>query len=450
MSGAPGKRNEKLTSAGLALLGLALILPRPAAAIVGDTDEEIGLDGSIRTIGAASSNFDISGFRVGRRADGSSETIVRLVLAGYPTDWLSYEVHAVQSVSVQTFSLPTWVKFQATAMGLDSGGQSGSFGAFGASGSAGPGLRYRAFDGRWRWFDGQAVTAQFTADRFNVKLALPFADVTLGRQAISFGKAYFWNPLDVFLSFDPTSFDREYKRGVDGLRVDIPIGDFSGVTVVGVLGRPNNGHAGYRSAGIVRVFTNFLDWDFSVQGGKVYGGFHAGLGASGELGPVEARAEAAYFWPLPDLRPDNATEIPEGLSAVLGVGRMFAVFDRTLVIQGEYLFNSAAGGATLGESFVLASKGLMIQPGEHTLGAMASYQVSALLGISFATMFSISEQPSILLQPGLVYSAADEVELLAGAMFAFGERPTLDAGIAFNSVYGSYPHVFYLEAKIYF
>ena len=37
----------------------------------------------------------------------------------------------------------------------------------------------------------------------------------------------------MFLAFGSTQFDRDYKAGVDALRVDAPLGDFSGVTVVG-------------------------------------------------------------------------------------------------------------------------------------------------------------------------------------------------------------------------
>lgn len=421
------RRQEAL--AVLLLAVLTWLAPRPAAAIFGDSDEEIGLDGSLRTLGAATSNYWVSGQRLGPRSDGQSQTLLRLVLAGHPTEWLSYEVHALQSLTLQT---------RAIVLGSAAGTNSG--------------LRYRAFDGRWRWYDGSSVKAWLTCDRFNVKLALPFADVTLGRQAITFGKAYFWNPLDVFLAFDPTAFDRDYKRGVDALKVDVPIGDFSGITLVGVLGRPDGGHAGYRSAGVLRVFTNFLNWDFAVQGGKVYGGFHAGLAAAGELGPVEVRAEAAYFWPLPDLRPDNAADIPEGLTAVIGVGRMMALFDRTLTLQAEYLFNSAAGSTTLRESFDLVSKGLMLQASEHLLGAVVTYEITSLIRGSFATVFSMSDQPSVILQPGLGYSAADEVDLLAGAMIALGDRPTLDhaTGLSFRSEYGTYPHFFYFEVKVYF
>ena len=39
---------------------------------------------------------------------------------------------------------------------------------------------------------------RLTVDRLNVRFDLASLDVTLGRQAITFSQAYFWNPLDVF------------------------------------------------------------------------------------------------------------------------------------------------------------------------------------------------------------------------------------------------------------
>lgn len=423
-----GTRRVRAT-ATLSLAAIAMLAPTPAVAIVGDSDQGVGLDGSLRTISAATANHEVSGQRLGPRSDGQAQALLRLVLAGHPSLWLSYEIHAIQNVALRTCSSAT-----GSMAGTDSG------------------LRYRAVDDRWRWHDTDSVNARADFDRLNVKLTLAVADVTLGRQAITFGKAYFWNPLDVFLSFDPTAFDRDYKGGVDALRIDFPLGDFSGLTIVGVLGRPHGGHMLYRSAALARVFTTFLDWDLSAQGGKIFAGFHAGLGATGELGPIEARIEAAYVWPARSLLPKNAVQAPQGLAAVVAAGRYFNVFDRTLSLQGEYLFNGAAGSASLSDNFVLVAKGMMLQASEHAAGATISYALAPLLHTSLAAIAAISERPSVILQPGILFSAADEVDLLAGAMLAFGDRPTLDAatGVAPQSEFGSYPHMFYIETKAYF
>ena len=85
-----------------------------------------------------------------------------------------------------------------------------------------------------------AVTGVLAAEE------LGWGDLTAGRQAITFGKAYFWNPLDVFFPFDSSQIDREYKPGVDALRIDVPLGAFSGLNLVGAAGRTDAKAGGSR------------------------------------------------------------------------------------------------------------------------------------------------------------------------------------------------------------
>ena len=72
------------------------------------------------------------------------------------------------------------------------------------------------------------------------------------------------------------------------------------------------------------------------------------------------------------------------------------------------------------------------------------------------------------MQPGFIYSAADEVDILTGALISFGERTRVDGAVyvpedlgnlsnieveIYNeprSEFGSYPHFFYVEMKAYF
>jgi len=185
-------------------------------ALVGETEGTFGLDGSLRIIGALIHNYDFPPFfGKDNNTDEYSQTILRLTAGGRPNDRLTYEIHLLQSLTYfSARAAPGAGAFDLTA------GKS----------------RYRALDEAWDWLSEDKTTASLWFDRFNLKIALPSADITLGRQAITFGKAYFWNPLDVFLPFDPNQFDRDYKAGVDALRFDIPLGNFSGFTLVGVLG----------------------------------------------------------------------------------------------------------------------------------------------------------------------------------------------------------------------
>ena len=418
------------------LVGVALaasIAPSRAAAIAGDTDDVIGLDGSLRTITAFTRNYRVDGLDdlVDRpESDGQSQTSLRLVLQGYPTEGLRYEVHGVQDLTMVT-------------EGADIGGL--------ATSATAP-VRYRR-DADYHWLDEDRLDATLRLDRANLRFALPALDVTVGRQAVTFGKAHFWNPLDVFFPFDPWSFDRDYKPGVDALRLDVPLGDFSGLTLLEVLGHGDADDLPYDSAVLMRVFTNQWDWDFALQGGKVYGGYHVGASTSGEVSidefGIEARAEAAYFAADNDGLPSNAIVLPSAFTGVAGLGHLF---EPDVLVSAEYLYNGMARRG-LGDAFDLLGRGIVTNASEHVAGVLVTYQLTALVTTSAATMISLSDS-SVLLQPGVVYSAADDVELLAGALVAFGDRPVFDPGssrlLRFESEFGTYPHVFYTELKAYF
>ncbi|NQV41884.1 MAG: hypothetical protein HQ506_05975 [Candidatus Marinimicrobia bacterium] len=63
-------------------------------------------------------------------------------------------------------------------------------------------------------------------DNVYMKISFPLIDVTLGRQQISPGVAYAWNPTDIFNH--KTLMDPSYEQpGVDVIRLDLPLGDRS-------------------------------------------------------------------------------------------------------------------------------------------------------------------------------------------------------------------------------
>lgn len=375
--------------------------------------------------------------------------LLRGTLLGKLGDVLRLEVHAVQSVTV------------------DSGGP-----ARGAAASAKAAQRHRAFGLRWRQAEGEHATAALEVDRLNVRLSLPGVDLTVGRQAINFSKTLFWNPLDAFLPFDPRAFDRDYKPGVDAARVQVSLGQTTGFEVVGALGPTL---ALDRTVGAVstqdrfldstatgaallgRVFTTLGHVDLSLQGGKVYGGLMLGAGGSGELLGLGFRTEVTLFRADPSLPldwlPDGRGSLHQvrvldsGLSIVAGLERRF---DSELLLALEVFHNGLAAR----DDLILSGARLALGQGQslsRDLGALtASYPLTPIWTASCALLWSLSDG-SALVTPGLKWAAADEVELLAGGLVGIGPRPRPDPVLPLpQSEFGTYPNLFWLEAKVYF
>jgi hypothetical protein len=429
----------------MTLLSLTFIVLQiaPARALIGDNESYFSLDGSIRTTVIAVDNYDYKRFFGDHRFDLLSQTVLRLTAAGRPASRLSYEVHLVQAY---TFS---------SVRGAGAGG--------GFLGSLGGRARYRAFDLTRDWYQDRDHLASIWLDRLNVKLALPWADLTVGRQAITFGKAYFWNPLDVFLPFDPSQFDRDYKAGVDAVRLDVPLGRFAGINLIAAPGRELNVWSTYLRPGedvrlswygsalLARAFATVKGWDLAVQGGKIYGGYQLGGGLVGEILTVQVRAEAARVWagerrPLP--APFIGDVIEDHLTAVIGLGRRFP---NTLDLEVEYLYNGAGEPEDLASALARLAAGGSLHLGRHLIGMTASYEILPILTGRLALIYSLTDS-SVQIQPTLSLSVSDEATLIVGFALNRGRRPETgpDGLTRIRSEFGTYPDYFYVQFKYYF
>lgn len=381
------------------ILGCLFFGATSAWAIAGDTDGAFGLDGNVRMF--------LLGAKTDEVSQGFGQGSLRFVAEGKPVSWLSYEVHGVTDFAITTAVYPP---------------QAGR-------------LRNRTVDTRHQWMDDANIRGVGFIDRASFKIKHDKFDLTVGRQAITLGTAYFWNPLDVFRPFGATQFDRDYKGGVDAIRGDIPLGDFSGLTVVGVLGRGDEDQRWPRSTALIRGYTTIEGWDATAQAGKIFGGYQVGAGFVGDVKGIEIRSEASWFKPLED------DSLPEHVMAVIGTGYRF---ENTLYLSAEYLYNGAVLTDELQDNelglAMLMLEGRLLHRSGHLVGAVAQYELMPILNGSVATLYSLSDD-SYLIQPGLSLSISDESDVVAGAMITQGDDGT---------EFGSFPSMGYLQMKSYF
>ena len=418
---------------GALLSCAALLLPVEGAAFYGDRLEAFGVDGSIRTTSLMTRNYDAPLlFGKDNSNDGMAQTTLRLVAGGKPLDWLKFEVHAVQLMSMSALSGPM-------------GGSGG--GVIGGTASA-PAWRLHALSLDLAEDPGD-VSGQLVLDRCELRLASDLADVIIGRQAISFGKAWFWNPLDVFAAFGPMQLDRDYKPGVDALRVEVPIGESSGFTLVAAMGDVQADKK-WRQLGVIgRAFTTLKGFDVALQGGLLRGGYQVGGAFSGEIEPVDVRAEVAWN------QPREESGGPGGhLVAIMGISRRF---ESELSLSFEQLLHTGGPDDLAGRMALTGTRQLM-QASRQASGVMASYPLIPVLTGSIAALMAWDDS-SVTIQPGLGWSAADEVDVSIGGLLAFGKRPTTTAmsimGATVDvpelqSEFGTWPHMLYAQLKAYF
>jgi hypothetical protein len=93
-----------------------------------------------------------------------------------------------------------------------------------------------------------------------LSIYLPFADITMGRQIINFGKGFVFSPIDVFSTVELQ--DINFRRsGSDIVNIRLPFSDLSGLDFITELPFLQNDYSV-----AAKLFTTLFDFDFSLVG----------------------------------------------------------------------------------------------------------------------------------------------------------------------------------------
>lgn len=347
---------------------------------------------------------------------GQGSLGLRLKLDGEATHYVSWSVHhdlALTTPSETLFS-------EASSTGL-------------TASRGGPELVTLSWDA------GNAVGR---LDRLYLRFKVPHVELTLGRQPVSFGRAYFFTPLDVVAPFTPTTLDREYKPGVDALRIDSYFGTSGRFTAVAAFVGPD---AGDLSDGLVDLVVAAYGaytvdvWDLGIFVALARGDGVVGVETAGNIGPVSVRSEVSVTMP------ENGDD--PFVRAVLGGGH--AWFDPDISLELE-LYAQTIGAESPDEYIGFAldprvSRGELWTLGRWYAAASVSWQVHALVALSTFAVVNLGD-PSAMVGPGVAWSVADEVSVNAGLFLGLGERPGL---LTLESELGATPTVAWVSTRIY-
>ena len=294
-------------------------------------------------------------------------------------------------------------------------------------------------------FDGgEGVVWRHRMDRLSVRVDLgPNADLVVGRQPISWATTLLLTPGDPFSPFDPADPFREYRIGVDAARLRYYAGAF---TQLELVARPaRSGPDGQTTLTLLaRGATNHRGWDFGAWTGIVHDTFGAAAFLTGALGGWAARTEVAV-------------RRVEGRTAVrgsAGLDRFVAAGGRELYVVIEYQHDQL-GAASPDDLLSVAAgrafaQGEMQALGRDVAALQLSYQLHPLVSASGIALASLRDG-SLLLGPGLGYSATQNVGVRLGAFVGVGEGAALDGAAArLGSEFGAIPRVLFLSTNFFF
>jgi hypothetical protein len=348
---------------------------------------------------------------------GLSETILRLEWKASLGDHVTVEVH--QRLFLRVNSEP-----------LASGGEKLGLGA-----SVAP---RRTLDLRSAVYDEDRLLFEHDIDRLVLRANLGDFDISLGRQAITWGEAELFPIADLWSTFSPYELDTSQKRGIDALRVLYSHSRTLELeAVVADRGTLRDLSGGLR----VATYGKAADFYFAVA--KQWRAVLAFVGVSATAGSFKLRAEAAEPFDLDrsEFSPPRVSVGADWLGATLTV-TLEAHYNGTGVLRASeyasHLSNSTA--IAHGESYLL---------GRWYAGAAATWKISELFKLAISAIGNLQD-PSAIVVGAFTYQLTQETDLSLGAYQGVGKSPLLGTTPELRSELGSAGGLYYLALSSFF
>ncbi|QDG50955.1 hypothetical protein FIV42_09475 [Persicimonas caeni] len=420
----------------LQLLIVSLLLASPAAAfaripVVGDADEDtsfLELGGYVQSVsGVQYRTYDLP--EPFDDSSGLNSEVIRLEWSGQLTDKVHFEVH--NRLFFQTMS---------------GQGALGTGNVVGLGATAQPdrtldlSTSLIGEDGLIEDRDDAGLLLDHDIDRAAVTVYTDAADITVGRQGITWGRAMIFPVADLWTRFSPFELDQTQKRGTDAVRV-LAYPDFSTELdfIVADKGSLEDLSGGAR-------WGKTLDFgDVFVAGGKFWNELIVMAGISATKDHFRGRLEAAEPYDIDE----GDFDLPR-----VTVGGDYIAADMQLSL--EYHFNGAGADSPDGYLAQLQSdvftRGESYFLGRHYVGGLLSYSGFERTNLSLSVISNVGD-PSFIVAPNFRYILSDEADINVGAFQGFGEDPEVDlfgGGADVNSEYGTYGGFVFTQLRVFF
>lgn len=266
---------------------------------------------------------------------------------------------------------------------------------------------------------GDDRSSKLQIDRLNLQWRHGPLDITLGRQAIGFGRILIFSPLDVIAPFAPDAIDTDIRSGIDALHAVFNYGLDGQAGLVAVWG-----DEGRYNSMLGTWSDNRAGLDLLLLGGRLRGRNIAGAGVAGSLGTLGLKAEISFHRGRDLAQPTGDRDSTYSLGAVEAWYR----FDNGISVVSQYLYNGPGSNHPDDYLAVLSSaplqEGLTYLLGRHYLIVATAYELHPLLTLQGLAIYNPKDE-SALVRPMLDLNLADNLSLQVFWAWHFGVKPTL-------------------------
>ncbi len=296
---------------------------------------------------------------------------------------------------------------------------------------------------------GERFAYRHEIDRALVSLHPAWGEVTVGRQAIGLGRGILFSAVDLFSPFSPVEVDREWRRGVDALRIEYRTTDTSSIEFIGAFGERWDESA---VLGRIRGYMGDVDGEFLF--GKRGEDILFGGSVSAVVGDAEVHGEFALFR-TPEAHPDGGFFESDRwvAKAVLGTSYTFDV-GNGLTVLGEYHYSGFGMRDSEDSLLRLRDEDFVARYlrgdsqilGRHALALQSTYPISDSWNAALLVLGS-PRDGSGLVSPSLIWDFWEGGSLIVSGFVPWGSEPS---SMRLRSEYGASPASLFVQMSLYF
>jgi hypothetical protein len=285
------------------------------------------------------------------------------------------------------------------------------------------------------WSVASSANADWRAeiDRAALHVQVPRANVTIGRQAIGWGRGVLFGAVDLFAPFTPLEADREWRRGVDAVRADVKIADRVSLDAVGALGASLG-----RSIAAARVRGYAGRADVEVMAGRRATDPFAGATSSIAIGDVEIHGEAARFGDVMKAVAGGSYRFPVGHGLLTYVEYHYSGYGATSAAAILPLLQDPA----FQERYVRGDTQIL---GRHAVAALTSYECSPEIALAGQWLHDPADGSGVV-APSLTITPGDRWSVLVSGYAPYGRAPS---GTQLGSEFGASPSALFVQVRMY-
>jgi hypothetical protein len=273
-------------------------------------------------------------------------------------------------------------------------------------------------------------------DRFNLTYASDRGTVRLGRQALTWGNALIFNPMDLFNPFAPTTVQRDYKVGEDMLLFHSGMGNSEAQLLYlprrnAVTGRIESDQSSYAGK-----------WHFPVGAVEVdmmatshFRDLIFGIGASGYLRGAAWRSDLIYT-----LMDDDSVR-NDFFQVVANIDYAWQWGEKNIYGVLEFFHNGLGEDQDYARALwdpdisQRVARGELFTLGRTYFAGRLRVELHPLVQASITAIINIAD-PSAIFQPLLMWDVAPNFQLILGANLNGGDHGTEFGGFDVNTDVG--------------